>query len=791
MLKSYIIIALRNLFRNKVYSFLNISGLALGLACCIFILLWVEDELSFDRFYDDAENIYRVEEDQYYSGETYHVNVTPFPSAPAFKSDIPEIVNAARITWHSVLIKYEENLFYESEIVAADQSYLDMFGLKFITGDKSTALSEPYSIVMTKEMCQKYFGSEEDPIGKIVTINNKYDFKVTGVIEEIPPNASYKFKAAFPFKLLEEFGRWSESWGNNSIFTFVQLTPDADLAAVNEKMTNMLRQNEPDSKTDYMVAPLVGLHLFSYFGYGKPDGAIQYIYIFSAIAIFVLLIACINFMNLSTARSANRAKEIGMRKVVGANRVTLIYQFFGESIMLAFISMCISILIISSLLGQFNELTGKEISPNVFYNSTFLIGIFVITLLTGLVAGGYPALLLSSFKPVKVLKGSIKIGTKNSLFRKALVVFQFSLSIFLIIGTIVVYNQLIYMQNKSLGYDKEHVLYFSSRGELSKSYQTIKKEFMKTNGVVNVSGSNHSPSQIGSNSGGVDWEGKDPEQSVLIGTAAIDFAYTKTLKIDMVAGRGFSEEFQSDLPSDSTGKFLVNEEIVKLMGIENNDAVGARFDFMGIHGSIVGVMKNFHFNSMRTKIEPLAMALAPEYISYLIVRIESGEISNTINRMKNVWESIVPQYPFEYRFVDEDFERLYKTEERMVDLLKYFSVMAIIIACLGLFGLASFMAEKRKKEIGVRKVLGASELKLAYLLCSEFMLLILASSVIAWPISYFVLSGWLENFAYRTDLAIWVFMLSGILTLVIALLTVGYQAIKAALANPVDSLRNE
>ena len=310
MIKSYFIVALRNLFRNKVYSFLNISGLALGLACCIFILLWVQDELSYDRFYENAENLYRVEENQYYSGETYHVNVTPYPSAPVFKSDIPEVVNAARITYHSVLIRYKDKSFYESEIVAADQSYLDMFGSDFVSGSRETVLSEPNSIVMTKEMSEKYFG-DEDPLGKIVTINNKYDFKVTGIMEKILSNASYRFKAAFPFEHLKEYGRWSDHWGNNSIFTFVELTPDANLSAVNEKLTNLLRQNAPESKTDFLVAPVVGLHLYSYFGYGEPNGAIQYVYIFSGIAAFVLLIACINFMNLSTARSANRSKEIG------------------------------------------------------------------------------------------------------------------------------------------------------------------------------------------------------------------------------------------------------------------------------------------------------------------------------------------------------------------------------------------------------------------------------------------------------------------------------------------------
>jgi len=790
MIINYLKIALRNLMLHKTYSFINIAGLALGLACSIFILLWVQDELSFDRCYDNAENIYRVEEDQYYSGETYHVNVTPFPVAPAFKSDIPEIENTARLAYHSLLIQHEENVFYESEVVAIDQEYLDIFGLKFIKGDRSTALIEPYSIVMTEEMAEKYFGNE-DALGKIITINNKYDFKITGIIEKLPLNASFRFQGAFHFEFLKEFSRWSESWGNNSIFTFVQLTHGVDIPIVNKKMTDLVKQNNEDSTTDYMLAPITGLHLFSYFGFGKPDVDIQYVYIFSGIALFVLLIACINFMNLSTARSANRSKEIGMRKVIGASRSNLINQFFGESLLLSFIGMLFSLVIIVLLLNQFNDITGKEISLSIFYDYKFIIGFLVITFFTGIIAGSYPALFLSSFRPIKILKGSLNIGVKNSLLRKVLVLFQFSLSIFLIVGTIATYNQLIYMQNKSLGYDKEHVLYYRSRGDLSKSYESIKNEFLQTQGVLDVSGSNHSPSQIGSNSSGVDWDGKDPEQTVLIGTNLVDYNYTKTMKIDMLAGRGFSEEFPSDLPTDTTGRFLVNEEVIKVMGITNADAIGTRFDFMGVKGSIVGVMRNFHFNSMRTKIEPLAMALAPEHISFIVVRIAPGDISKTINNMKVAWESVVPGYPFEYRFIDEDFERLYRTEKRMVDLLKYFSIMAIIIACLGLFGLASFTAEQRKKKIGIRKVLGASEVKLTYLLCRDFLLLVIVSSFIAWPISYFVLGGWLESFAYRIDLSVWMFIVSGLLTAVVAIITVGWQAIGAAHANPVDSLRNE
>lgn len=790
MLKNYFKIAIRNIFRHKIYSSINIAGLALGLTCSIFILLWVRDELSYDRHFKSAENLYRVEEDQYYSGETYHVNVTPFPCAPAFKEEIPEVVNAGRITWHGILLRNGDKAFYETEVVAVDQEYLDMFGIKFLQGDPAKALIDPHTIVLTKEMAEKYFG-DENPVGQTLSLNNQYEMKVTGIIEDLPHNTSFTFKGGFPFIFLKELGRWGENWGSNSIFTFVELQPNSNLVEVDSKLTAMLRAREDDSTTDYMVAPLTRMHLYAYWGYGKPAGAIQYVYIFSIIALFVLLIACINFMNLSTARSANRAKEIGMRKVVGAKRSNLIKQFFGESLILAFIGMFFSLILVVLLLGEFNDFADKQISYTIFLEREFIAGILTITILTGFVAGTYPALFLSSFKPVKILKGAIKTGAKNSVLRRVLVVFQFSLSVFLIVGTLVIYNQLKYMQGKSLGFDKEQVLYISMRGDISKSYEAIKSGMNNTTGVLDITGSSNTPHQIGSNSGGARWDGKDPEQHVLIGVNVVDYNFCNTMKIEMSAGRDFSEEFTADIALDSTGNFIVNEEVAKVMGKTNEQAVGASFSFMGVSGQIVGVMKNFHFNSVRNKIEPLAMALAPEHLSYMVVRIAPGEISETISNMRETWSSVLPTYPFEYNFMDDDFARMYMMEERMVDLLKYFSFMAIVIACLGLFGLASFTAEQRKKEIGIRKVLGAGEIKLTYLMCREFLILTIISAIIAWPVSYFALESWLEKFAYRIDLTLWTFILSGIISLVIALSTVGYQAIKAAIANPVESLRYE
>jgi len=789
---NYFKITLRNILKHKGYSFINITGLALGMVCSIFIFMWVQDELNYDRYHEKVDSIYRVEEDQYYSGETYHVTVTPYPCAPIFKDRIPEVVDAARLNYTAALLKYEDKAFYESSVVGIDSTYLDMFTFEFIKGNQKTALDKPFSIIINDEIAEKYFG-DEDPIGKTIVFNNQYDFQVTGVFKKFPHNISYSFDVAFPFEFFRELGQYSESWGANSITTFVQLASNSALKEVDDKLTGLLREYNPDSSTDYMVKPLNRLHLYSYFGYGHAAGDIQYIYIFSIIAIFILLIACINFMNLATARSAKRAKEIGLRKVVGANKSSIMGQFFSESIMMAFISLILAVIIVMLLMKPFNTLTQKEITFTIWTNWNFIAGLIGITLFTGIVSGTYPALFLSSFQPAKVLRGSLKSGAKSSLFRRVLVIIQFTLSVFLIIGTIVVYNQLIFMKEKDLGYAKENLVYLTMRGSLNENYNSIKAAMERTPGVLSVSASSHPPYIIGSNSGGADWDGKDPDQHVLIGTNLVDYNFCKTMGIKILEGRAFTEEFPGDLVSrtDSIGGFLVNEETVKVMGLDNKAAIGARFDFFGCSGKIVGVMKDFHYNTVKKEIEPLAMALAPEFVRFVEVRIAPGNTMKTIESMEDAWTSAVGGYPFEYKFLDEDFDRMYRRETRFVSLLEYFSVLAVIIACLGLFGLASFTAEQRTKEIGIRKVLGATEIKLTYLMCKEFIILVALSNLIAWPIAYYFTGDWLESFAYKTDLTLNIFLLAGVLSLVIALLTVGYQAVKASLANPIKSLRYE
>lgn len=799
MLKNYLKIALRNILRHKGYSFINIAGLAIGLTCCLLIYMWVMDELSYDQFHKNKDTIYRVEQNQMYSGSVYHVNVTPYPMAEGLLAEIPEVKNATPFpNTGTLLLRHGENAFFERGARAVTPAFLEMFTYPLLRGDKTTALANPNSMVITEELAKKYFG-DSDPIGQVINVNNKFDFIVTGILKNIPGNTVNRFDILLPFEFMKALGRTIDQWGWNSIVTYVQLDKNAKIDEVNKKITDLryrknaetiedpeeLAQYQSRPKTQFMLMPLVDIHLHSYFGSSHSMGDIIYIYIISAIAIFVLLIACINFMNLATARSANRAKEVGLRKVVGAMKSNLIGQFYGESILLAFIALVLSLLIIVIILPSFSNFVDKEFSRMSLFQWKYLAGMLTITLLTGLAAGSYPALFLSSFQPVMILRGSISTGAKGSLFRKILVVLQFTLSLLLIIGTIIIYSQVKFMKAKELGFDKEHLLYIPLRGDSRLSFDVLKHELLKDQKVVEVSGTNFFPVRIGSNSSGADWDGKDPEYRVLISMGHVGYDYVKTMKIDLLEGRSFSKDFTTD----NTSAFLVNEEVAKIMG--KKSVVGERFSFSGKDGTIIGVMKNYHYQSVESNIEPLAIDLEPTENRFMIIRLQAGDPKAGIEYVKSSWAKIIPNYPFEFEFFDQTINQMYLNWERLSTLLEYFAFMAIFIACLGLFGLASFTAEQRTKEIGVRKVLGASVTSIMQLISREFIKLVLLANLIAWPISYLVMANWLQIFAYRIDIGIGIYILAGISTLIIALITVSFQTLKVARSNPVKALKYE
>jgi len=789
MLGNYLKIASRNLLKHRGYSFINIAGLAIGMACCILILLWVQDELSYDRFHENLNELCRVVQEQHYTdGTIFPVAVTPEPLGPALKKDYPEITDYTRFRIiDRALISYKGNSFYEEGFGFADPSFFEMFTLPFVGGDPEKALSALNSVVITEQMAEKYFGDEE-PVGKVLTLNSERDFMVSGVIKNVPNNSHFHFDFLGKFEYILKELKWGDGWWNNSFYTYVLLQKNARLDEINSKIYEYIKKIAPDSRAKFLLQPVKDIHLYSSFRidlYGPTGDKSAYIYIFSLIALFILFIACINFMNLTTARSGSRAKEIGLRKVAGAYRTNIITQFFTESVLLSIIAFIIALLLVLFFLPFFNDLSGKQISPDFYLNIKIVVGLTGIALLTGIIAGSYPALMLSSFHPVKVLKGALKGGAKGSLFRKVLVVTQFSLSIILIIGTITVNKQLDYIQNRKLGYEKDYVLYFGNEGELKEKYDLFKNELLKDPKVKGVTVSSALPTITVSSTSGFSWEGSTPEDNVLMHTYSVDHDFIKTFAMEIIEGRDFSKK----ITTDETEAYIINEAAAKQMRLES--PVGKRFTLQANEGRIIGVVKNFHFKSLHNEIESLLLRIEPRWFKYIFVRLDSEDIFKTIQSIEKVHQEFNPGYPFEFSFLDESIDKLYKAEQQIGVIIQYFTILAIFISCLGLFGLASYMAEQRTKEIGVRKVLGATVQNIVLLLSQEFIKWVLIANIIAWPAAWYVMNRWLQGFAFRTNIGIWIFVVSAALAFVIALFTVSFQSIKASYANPVKSLKYE
>ncbi len=781
----HIKVTVRNILRHKGFAFLNIFGLAAGMACCILIGLWILDELNYDRFHENAASICRVESNQNFSGRTLHIYWTPFPLGPALKAEIPEIADSIRAhNLRAQLIRYKDKAFEEYAVWAVDPTFLKMFTFPIIKGDPENALSGISSLVMTERMAAKIFEGA-DPIGKVINMAQSADFTVAGIIKDIPKNSSLQFDVLIPFKYLDTIGATNDNFTDNQTFTWVQLRAGISTEEVSTKISGFIRQKIPRSLMVLELLPLTKVRLYTYFGYEKNQ-AVQSVYLFSIIAVFVLIIGCINFMNLSTASSASRAKEVGLRKVVGAFRPQLIRQFYGESILFAFIALGFAVAAVSIVLPAFSSLAGKEMSWKATGAGGLVLGLAGIALLTGLVAGSYPALFLASFKPVNTLKGKLKSGRGNTVFRRTLVVAQFFLSAALVIGTAVVSKQMTFIKNRNLGWSKEQVVAIPMRPYSRTNLEALKAELANTPGILNVAVASQKPSFTSWSSSGFDWEGKDPSLKVDVTYMGADEGYVETMGMTIVQGRNFSNEF----PTDETESFLINEEMARLMGVES--PIGKTFSFWNQKGKIVGVIKNFHFQPLRRKIEPLVIRWADlDWTNFLFLRIFPDGISGTIKTVQGTWEKILPDIPFSYQFLDADFDAMYRSEERTGTLLKIFTAMAMLVACLGLFGLASFAAEQRTKEIGIRKVLGASVPGILALLCREFLVLIGLANLIAWPVAYLAAKDWLNNFAYRTQIPAVFFIGALAASLAVGLMTVIYKAMRAASANPVRALRYE
>ncbi len=780
MIRNYIKIAFRSLAKNLTYSSINIVGLAVGLTAFIMIFLWIRDELSYDRFNAHADRLHRVVENQYYANsEIFPVAVTPAPLGPYLKENFPEIADAVRLNQVNFLLQYEDISFNEDGLMA-DPSFINMFSVEFLKGDPKKAFSNSEGIIISETLAKKYFG-EEDPIGNVFRIND-HDFGVTGVFRNIPENSHLRFHFIFAFEFMKKFG-WNDltNWTNNSFYTYILLRDNVNHEQLNLKIKDVIKKNaEDNTNTEIYLQPLTRIHLYSDFTADiSGHGDIQYIYIFSVVGIFVLLIACINFMNLSTARSTKRSKEVGMRKVIGAQRIQLIRQFLTESIVLSFLALIIALALIVFLIPSFNNLSGKQLDFNPFSIDILLI-LLLITVVTGTVAGSYPALFLSSFKPVKVLKGTLKTGKGALLFRKTLVITQFCISILLITGMIVIYNQLDFIQNRKLGFEKKNVLSFSIY-PLANRIEEFKNELLANENIIGVTSASNKLTYVGNSSSGFDWEGRDPDKEILLHHLTVDFDFIKTFDIDVLYGRDFSRE----IPSDSSAVIL-NEEAAKLIGLK--DPVNKRW---GTDGKIIGIVKDFHFKSVHEKIEPLILFINPHWLNLVYVRISPDKTRDALAVVERTFKKFAPENPFEFTFLDDDFDKLYRAEQRTGKIFNYFAIIAIFISCLGLFGLVMFTTEQRTKEIGVRKVLGASVQNVVSLISADFIKLIIISNVVAIPVAWYMMNMWLDSFAYKISIHWVTFFIAGGSSILIAWLTMAYQSIKAAAANPVDSLRNE
>ncbi len=800
MFRNYIKIALRNIMKHRGYSFINISGLAIGMACAIFILLWVQDELSFDGFHANKDNLFRVVTAFHEEGEVFNGAQTPAPAAPALKSNFPEIlksttVSSSWLTGNSRnIIKYDEKAFYTDDLILTDPSFFDIFSFPVLKGDINTALSGPNNVVITHSIAEKCFGSA-DPINKTLQVDGNL-VTVTAVLMDVPENSHLQFDVILPLDYIKNTRNafFLNKWDSYGFATYVLLQEGVNKNEIDEKIDDLIIKNDPmfsSTAAHIFLQPLANIHLFSVDGNG---GLIQYVYIFSTIAVIVLLIACINYMNLSTARSVKRAKEIGLRKVVGSNRVQIIRQFFSESLLYTFVSFLFSIFVVVLFLPRFNDLTGKQIEFS-FTNPGFLFSLGLVALFTGIIAGCYPALYLSSFEPINILKKSSATGAGNSLFRKILVVTQFSLSIGLIICMMIVSNQVGFMRNAEIGFEKENVVFLPVSGSIENIFESFKHELIENPAILNVSVKSSSPLRSGSTSGTISWEGKNPDLQIGFHHPMVDHDYFKTLNMKITAGRDFSRKIQTDLPQ----AFILNEEAVRQGGIEN--PVGKQITVNGEKGSIIGVVKNAQLNSLRDAVRPEVFHLSRtfrEQFQTLFIKIGSStddshfkNISATLGHIENVWKKFLPNSPFEFKFLDAAIENQYRAETRISSILNCFTFLAVFLSCLGLFGLTSFMVEQRTKEIAVRKTLGAPVPKIVFILMNQFLKWILIANIFAWPVAYFVMNDWLQDFANRINIEIFTFVIAGILTVSIAIGTVIYQSLKAATANPVDSLRCE
>jgi len=788
MIKNYLKIAFRNIARHKAYSLINISGLAIGMACSILILLWVQNELSYDRFHKNANEIFRV------TGSVADfkaaVNTAGMPAG--LKAELPAVKNFVRLSHlTTTLLEAGENKFEEKRTFYVDSTFMDIFSFPLIEGTRSSALARPDGIVLTQSMVKKYFGKEK-ALGKTLKRNNGGLVTVTGVFADVPPNSHLQFDLIMPMSAIantnDDLVR--NTWGNFNFYSYLLLDKSivagtASATKFEKQMDAIFEKHQKNFKVNFQLQPLTKIHLYSNLQVDLPGhGNVQYVNIFLVVAIFILVVACINFMNLATARSARRAREVGIRKVAGAKRGQLIQQFIGESLLISFFALLVAIGIVFLFLPLFNNIAGKALAID-FRDSKLWLGLVAMALATGLISGSYPALFLSGFIPIKVLKGSLTKSGGSLLFRNTLVVTQFIVSIVLLVGTVVVYRQLNFIRNRNMGFEKENLLYMPMTGDIWRQQDAMKAALKQNPLTTNYTIIGDLPTNLTSGTIDVVWEGKDPKLQTVFPSISITENFIDVFRMKLLSGRSFSPSFKGD-----SSNYIVNEKALQVMGMKVKDAVGKPLSFSGDKGVIIGVVKDFNFKPIQQPIEPLILNLN-RWGGFVVVRTSPGNTEATINALKKVSNDLNPAYPFTYNFLDQDIAQLYQGEQRLGSLFNIFAALAIFISCLGLYGLSAFLAEQRKREIGVRKVLGASVFSIVYLLSTGFTRLILLAIVIAVPVSWYAINSWLEGFAYHIEIGWIIFVVASLMALFVAWLTVSYESLKAAFMNPVNSLRSE
>ena len=790
MIKNYLKVAWRNLFRNKAQSFINIAGLSVGLACSLFIMLWVQNEESIDGFH--SPQLYTI------IGVLHsnHTNISGMYDTPGvlsgeLKRAIPEVEYATGMGFGETSTFRAGDKILKIQGNSAGADYFKMFNFPLIEGTPQNALNSPSSLAISRKMAEEFFGSAHNAIGKNILYQNSKNFTVTAVFENLPINVSQTFDFLTNWETFLDNYPWARDMGNVGPQTFITLRKDANASLVDKKLAYFYDHYyggvNRKTSTFYIelgIQPYAESYLYNDIEHGRPEGGrIEYVHIFSIVAIFILLIACINFMNLSTARSLKRAREVGVRKAIGAMRSSLIGQFISESLLTTILAVVISLGIVVAALPAFNQITQKEIALP-FHQFSFWLQLIGITLITGLISGSYPALFLSSFKPVKVLKGALKLDPITTLFRKGLVVFQFVLSVILITGTIIISRQMNYIEAKNLGYNRENLISVTMEGELGSKYNIFKNKLLKQTDIKSVSRISTEPTDIYGSTAAVGWTGQDTTKTIMFTTVGIGYDFFQTMQMKLVAGRAFSKDYPTD-----TADYILNETAVKETGYK--DPIGQPFKLFGKRGRIIGVVKDFHFHSMHMQIGPIIFRSGEHEQGPILIRTQPGKSREAVASIEKLCKELNPAFPPSYHFVDEQYQKLYQNEQIINKLSDVFAFLAIFISCLGLLGLAMFTAEQRIKEIGIRKVLGASIASLFALLSSEFIVLVTIALLIATPITWYTMDKWLHSFQYYAPLSWWVFAIAGILTISIALATVSFQTIKAALINPVKNLRSE